>query len=54
MKSGILKCTECGSYGLEGSCKCGGNRLPVKPAKYSPEDRYGDYRRRYKEIRNAE
>jgi H/ACA ribonucleoprotein complex subunit 3 len=41
----ILKCTTCSSYGLQEQCPCGGNRSSPKPAKYSPEDKYGKYRR---------
>jgi len=26
-------------------CSCGGSAVTVKPAKYSPEDKYGKYRR---------
>jgi len=45
----ILKCPECKSYGLAGKCNCGKTRVRPKPPKYSPEDKYGDYRRKYKE-----
>ncbi len=45
----ILKCSKCGKYGLEPKCGCGGMRSKPKPPKYSPEDKYGDYRRKYKE-----
>jgi len=45
----ILKCPACGSYALTEACACGGKRLPPKPAKYSPDDKYADYRRKYKE-----
>ena len=41
----ILKCAECGSYTLKDKCDCGGKALDPRPAKYSPEDRYGVYRR---------
>lgn len=43
--SHILKCDACGSYGLTAVCTCGGKRASPKPAKYSPQDRYGAYRR---------
>lgn len=46
----ILKCGECGSYGLTEGCACKGKRLSPKPAKYSPEDKYAAYRRKYKEL----
>lgn len=45
----LLKCTGCGSYGLKKECPCGGKRVTPIPPKYSPEDRYGEYRRRAKE-----
>ncbi len=45
MKVMILKCKNCGSYGLTPNCSCGGERITVKPPKYSPEDPYAYYRR---------
>ncbi|MBN2142190.1 ribosome biogenesis protein [Candidatus Woesearchaeota archaeon] len=45
----ILKCEKCGSYGLSNKCSCGGTRHKPKPPKYSHDDKYGDYRRKYKE-----
>lgn len=45
----ILKCPTCGSYGLKEMCICNTKRLTVKPAKYSPEDKYAKYRRMAKE-----
>ena len=30
-------------------CKCGAKTEPNKPAKYSPEDKYGAYRRKARE-----
>lgn len=50
----ILKCTACGRYGLSDDCECGGKRVRVQPPKYSPEDRYASYRRRYKELEKKE
>ncbi len=44
----ILKCNKCGKYTLERYCECGGNCLSPKPAKFSPEDKYGRYRLEYK------
>ncbi len=46
----LLRCPRCGSYGLHPSCPCGGTRVSPKPAKWSPEDKYGAYRRKYKEV----
>ncbi len=50
MATHILRCKECGSYGLNEECGCGATRVPPKPPKYSPEDKYAQYRRRYKEL----
>lgn len=45
----ILKCVKCGQYTMEEKCpKCGGEATNPKPAKYSPEDSYGKYRREAK------
>jgi len=44
----LLKCKECGQYGLfnsESKCiHCGGQLLNPKPAKYSLTDKYAKYR----------
>ncbi len=46
----ILKCPNCLIYTMKEACpKCGAKTVPPKPAKYSPEDKYADYRRRAKE-----
>ena len=44
----ILKCKICGKYTLKDKCACGGGAVSPKPAKYSPEDQYGEYRRKAK------
>jgi len=44
----ILRCQKCGSYGLIAACECSGTRVTPVPPKYSPEDKYGEYRRRAK------
>ncbi len=45
MKTEILKCLECDTYTLEKKCKkCDSKTYTNKPAKYSPEDKYGHYR----------
>ena len=42
----MLKCTACGHYTLKAQCPtCGGKAVEPGPAKYSPEDHYGKYRR---------
>jgi H/ACA ribonucleoprotein complex subunit 3 len=45
----LLKCPNCKSYGLREKCSCGATRAKPKPPKYSPEDKYGEYRRKFKE-----
>ena len=45
----IRKCANCGAYTLKESCmRCGGKTFHVRPARFSPEDRYGKYRRMMK------
>ena len=46
----ILKCPKCHSYGLVEDCACSGKRIEPGPAKYSPEDKYGKYRREAKKM----
>ncbi len=50
--SKILKCKSCNSYGMGKKCSCGGERDNPKPTKYSPEDKYGSYRRKAKYGKN--
>ncbi len=47
MSSEIRKCAGCGRYTLSYDCPVCGERtiIPV-PARYSPDDRMGEYRRR--------
>jgi H/ACA ribonucleoprotein complex subunit 3 len=45
----ILKCLECGKYSISEKCECGGKCVLPIPPKYSPDDKYADYRRRAKE-----
>jgi H/ACA ribonucleoprotein complex subunit 3 len=49
MVNRILRCPACGSYALTEQCPCGDTRIPPRPPKYSPDDKYAEYRRRYKE-----
>lgn len=45
----ILKCQKCGEYTIKDKCtKCGTVPVSPIPAKYSPEDPYGKYRREAK------
>ena len=49
MKMKMKKCKSCGEYTLESKCPyCGGDLGEVFPPKYSPEDKYGKYRRKLK------
>jgi H/ACA ribonucleoprotein complex subunit 3 len=42
----ILKCENCGEYTMDKNCsKCKIETISIRPAKYSPEDKYGYYRR---------
>ena len=45
MKNEILKCGKCHAYTMKETCTCGGKAITSKPPKYSPEDKYGSYRR---------
>jgi H/ACA ribonucleoprotein complex subunit 3 len=46
MRAKILRCRACGRYTLKDICPvCGGSAIPTKPAKFSPDDPYGKYRR---------
>ena len=45
MTNNILKCSGCGDYTMSENCKCGGKAVTIIPAKYSPEDKYGRFRR---------
>ncbi len=44
----LKKCTVCGRYTLKDVCVCGGRADTVKPPRFSPEDKYGEYRRKLK------
>ncbi len=45
----LRRCPDCGGYTLEDRCtQCGRSTERAGPARYSPEDRYGQYRRALK------
>lgn len=44
----ILKCEKCGKYTMNEKCSCGGKAVTVVPARYGPQDRYAEYRRKAK------
>jgi H/ACA ribonucleoprotein complex subunit 3 len=47
MKTLMFKCVACGIYTLEETCpKCGAKAKIPMPARFSPEDHYGEYRRK--------
>jgi H/ACA ribonucleoprotein complex subunit 3 len=49
MRTLIRKCKECDIYTLRGECpKCGSQTDMALPARFSPEDRYGRFRRQLK------
>lgn len=44
-------CAKCQDYTLADKChRCGGPAVQKTPAKFSPEDHYGVYRRRLKKL----
>jgi H/ACA ribonucleoprotein complex subunit 3 len=45
----IKKCKDCGNYTLKDLCPCGSATTLPKPPKYSPDDKYAEYRRIVKE-----
>lgn len=49
MKMKMRRCRSCGEYTLQKKCPhCGGEVGVVYPPRYSPEDKYGKYRRKLK------
>jgi len=46
----IFYCNKCKDYTLETICKkCGEKTISKKPARFSPQDHYGKYRRKLKQ-----
>ncbi|MGA9098740.1 MAG: RNA-protein complex protein Nop10 [Methanotrichaceae archaeon] len=46
MRSKIMRCPACCRYTLKVVCSaCGSPTITTKPARFSPEDPYGKYRR---------
>ncbi|MHB1262204.1 MAG: RNA-protein complex protein Nop10 [Thermoplasmatota archaeon] len=51
----LKRCLQCKEYTLQDTCPhCGGAAKPNRPAKFSPEDNYGEYRRKLKRLDQAE
>ncbi len=49
MRSQLLKCIKCDKYTLQSTClNCGEPTITPIPPRYSPQDKYGKYRRRLK------
>jgi len=49
--SQILYCKKCKVYTLDKICNsCKQNTVSKKPARFSPQDRFGEYRRRLKKL----
>ncbi|MBO8182177.1 MAG: RNA-protein complex protein Nop10 [Archaeoglobus sp.] len=47
MKTRLRKCSECGRYTLKEICPvCGAKTFNPAPPRFSPEDPYGEYRRK--------
>lgn len=47
----IYKCENCNTYTLKLSCPyCGSPTKNPKPGKFSPEDKFGGYRRKAKKL----
>lgn len=48
VRSRILRCNECMRYTLKEKCReCDAPTVNTFPPRYSPQDRYGKYRRMY-------
>ena len=49
MAKHILFCKKCNKFTMKEECSdCNSKTLSTKPAKYSPEDKWGKYRLKYK------
>ena len=55
MNQKMTRCLECGSYTLKDTCpNCKEKTASPHPPKFSPEDRYGKYRRQLKALAKEE
>jgi len=51
----LLYCKNCKVYTLDNVCnKCKIVTISKNPPKFSPEDHYGDYRRKLKKLKKSE
>ena len=47
MRTSLRKCRNCNLYTMKEKCpQCGAPSSPSIPPRYSPDDRYGEYRRK--------
>jgi len=55
MRSILQKCLACGRYSMKDVCpNCNHATGSPMPPRYSPEDRYGAYRRKLKRVHELE
>ena len=55
MNKRISRCKDCHTYTMDEDCpKCQGKAASPHPPKFSPEDRYGKYRRQLKALAEKE
>jgi len=45
----IMYCMACKKHTMSDACDCTLKTMPVAPARYSPQAKYADYRRKAKE-----
>jgi len=45
LKSLLRYCEHCKEYTMKQVCKCGNKTIQAAPPRFSPEDKYGKYRR---------
>ncbi len=50
MRTVLRKCKICDKYTLKEVCSCGNETNVPIPPRFSPQDRYGEYRRKLKKI----
>ena len=44
----ILYCSKCDKFTLKENCTCKNKTFSTKPARFSPEDKYGKWKKIYK------
>jgi len=48
MRTLLRKCKRCGIYTMKDICSCGNETIVPVPPRFSPQDRFGKYRRKLK------